>query len=713
MTNKNKLWCRTLGLTLSLLVLLLGGAAAVQAEVELPASTFLPFDGQHAMALSGASGERWIYPYDQNYLQVGYQQDSWSGERDLVVQKLDQDGKVQWKQVYKRNGQDTLVVLHTQKNGFVLGMHNQQQDKKVVRVLQCDGNGEVVWQRDLPMDRITAIASTNDQGIIVAGVTNGNIHLVKMDEKGIWQNSTRNTKQWERVYQDSGSQYATQIIQLLDEDEYNDGYILTGATDSSTNGGKDVYMMRLDAYGDVKWSRNFGTERDDEGITLAVMADEDDVIMGFVVAGNTVNKQGDMDLYLIYVDKYGHLQSWPGYQYAPDGRKERTYGGAGDQRAIAFVPVPDSFKDDRKWFGEDIEGHGGAVLVGVDVDDEEVLIVRFDEAGHVLWEKTLDIPGESILIGTLTTEDDEVQYLAYSVTYPGNQGQNLNMYALKLYLEGVIEDEDKTIPKDDQEETNHEAVTWEKRTLKYEALRDIGKEIKDLLAQQPYRPLTAGSGWGEIEWPDLSYYLGPITVGKADGEGTLLFKNGVWYKGQWKDNMFNGTGMLRFPTGEVYEGQFKDHMMHGQGTFTWPTGERYTGEFKYNQRDGKGVFTWPGGVVYEGDFVKDQAHGQGVIRWPNGERYEGQMTSGQATGQGSYYFPSGEWYRGEIQNLTFSGVGVYHWPDGSYFVGQFQNDRLYGEGYYVWPNGVQQWGYWKDDRYMGTHEEAMETRNRW
>ena len=55
----------------------------------------------------------------------------------------------------------------------------------------------------------------------------------------------------------------------------------------------------------------------------------------------------------------------------------------------------------------------------------------------------------------------------------------------------------------------------------------------------------------------------------------------------------------------------------------------------------------------------------------------------------------------------------YHWPDGSYFVGQFQNDRLYGEGYYVWPNGVQQWGYWKEDHYVGIHEEAMETRNRW
>lgn len=713
MTSQRISWFRSLGMIIAVMILLLTGSAPVQAELELPAATFLPFDGQHAMSLSGSSAERWIYPMDKAYLQVGYQQDSGGGERDLVIQKLDADGQVQWKQVYEREGQDTLVILHTQDNGFVLGIHNQQADKKTARIMQCDGSGEVAWQRDLPLDRITAVASTNDKGIIVAGVSDGNIHLIKLDESGIWKNSDRSTKQWEKKYASGGSQYANEILQVLDEDEYNDGYVLTGTTDYNTNGKQDVYMMRLDAYGEIKWSRNFGTARDDEGITVVPMVDSDEKVQGYVVAGNTENQRGDLDLYLIYVDSYGHLQSWPGYQYTPDGRKERSYGGAGDQRAMALVAVPDSFKDDRKLRGEDIEGRGGCVLVGVDVDDEEILIVRFDEGGHVMWEKTLPIPGDSLLIGTITEGDDETQYLAYSVTYPGNKGQNLEMYALKVYLEGVIEDDDKTIPQDDQIETNHEAVTWEKRTLKYEALRDIGKEIKDLLAQQPYRPLTAESGWGEIEWPDLSYYVGPITVGKADGEGTLLFMNGVWYKGQWKDNMFNGTGMLRFPTGEVYQGEFRDHMMHGQGVFTWPSGEKYEGEFKTNQRDGQGVFTWPGGVVYEGSFAKDAAEGQGVIRWPNGERYEGQMSGGQATGQGSYHFPNGEWYRGEVQDLAFSGVGTYHWPDGSYFVGQFQNDRLYGEGYYVWPNGVQQWGYWKDDRYMGIHEEAMETRDKW
>lgn len=702
------------GVTIMLIVFWLGGISWAAAADKFPASTFLPFDGRHSLELSVAPGDRWIYPMGDNYLQVGYQEGLDSGDRDMVVQKLDKNGQAQWKEVYELDGHDTLVILHAQKTGFVLGIHNRAGEEQTARLLQCDSSGQVVWQRPMPFTHLTSIGSTNDKGLIAAGYSladEGDIHLVKMDDQGLWQGESRNSKRWEKVIQQTGDQSAVEISQLLDEDDYNDGYLLTGGTDSGSDG-QDILVMRLDAYGEIEWSRNLGTGRDDTGITVVPLGNQGDQVMGFILAGNTTSPRGDQDLYLAYIDKYGTQQSWPGYMVASDGRKERCYGGSGDQRAVLLTAVPESFKEDRKLRGETIKGHGGAVLVGADVEDEEVLIVRIDETGHVLWEKRMEIPGENLLIGTVTNEDDEQQYLAYSMSYPGDRGGDLQVHALRIYLRGLV-DEDKAIPQDDQAETNYEAVEWEKRTLKYEALRDISKEIKDLLSQQPFRPVTAGSGRGEINWPDTSYYLGHLVIGKADGVGTLLFPNGVWYRGAWKNNMFTGTGLLRFPTGESYQGDFKDHMMHGQGTFHWPTGENYRGEFKYNQRDGQGTFTWPGGVAYQGSFAKGDAEGPGSIRWANGERYEGQMKDGQASGPGSYYFPSGERYRGEFKSLAFEGVGAYYWADGGYYVGEFKEDRLHGEGYYVWPNGVMQWGYWKDDRYLGIHKEIMENKGKW
>lgn len=708
-------WKYPLLITLSALILFMFGTVSPARAAEYPAATFSPFAGSQTQAIAGSGQNSWMYPFGTGYLMISYGQGTESNDQDIIVNKLDLDGKAVWQKVYNLTGNDTLTLIHFLSNGFVMAVKSQTKNSSTNRLLQIDSSGNIIWQRDLPLNTVDSIGSTNDQGFIIAGTSGTNnmdIHVIKMDKSGNWTDPDKTAGKWDITYANEGSQRASEIRQLLDADDYNDGYILTGYTDSNTNGGKDVYLMRLNAYGEVEWSKHYGTAYNDEGTTVLPGVDDSNNILGFLVAGNTESRSGDKNMYLFYVDKNGFIQKHPGYQYMADAALERQFGGSGDQITLAMTAVPDSFKDDRKFMGKDIEGNGGCVLVGYSALDQSVLLVRINEFGHVMWQKNLPVPGNDLIVGTIVKGSVDSQDLIYSVSYPSAQNKTLDIYTLQLYLNGVLED-DKAIPQDDQQETNNEAVKWVKKSLKYEALRDISKEIKDLLNLQPVVPVTAGSSKGELEWPDASFYLGNLVIGKADGSGTILFLNGVWYQGAWKNNMFNGQGYLRFPTGESYTGDFKDHMMHGQGVFRWPTGECYSGAFKYNQRDGYGIFTWPGGAIYKGDFSQNKAQGQGSISWPNGEKYEGQMEKGNASGQGTYYFPSGEWYRGELRNLVFTGVGVYHWPSGAFYVGEFKNDRLYGEGYYVWPNGVQQWGYWKDDRYIGINKDILNDKETW
>lgn len=705
-----------IAITLTLLLFILMVTAAAASARDLPASTFLPFDNQQTYNIKVKAGEKAIYPMGSNYILMSTQEDVLTGETDIKAQQLDINGKELWSKVYEMKGMDTLKIMHMQSNGFVMAVNSREGSKNTLRLLQIGSNGAIVWQKDLPLKTINSIASTNDDGFIIAGTTGAedqDIHLIKMDKDGVWQGTGRNAAKWQKTYSYSGDQQASQIIQLLDADDYNDGYILTGYTDHNTNGGKDIYVVRLNAYGEVKWAKNYGGAYDDEGITIVAAEDNDEKIIGFLIAGNKMTSKGDQNLSLMYIDKAGYLKSWPGYQRVIDGAKERQFGNSGEQMAVTLVPVPDGFKEDRMFRDEKIEGEGGAVLVGYAPEDNSALVIRINEYGKVLWQKNMPVPGHNLIMSTPVTGDDNSQDILYSASYPDEAGQKMIMSTLQAYLEGINEEDDKTIPQRDQLESNYERIQWVTATLSYEALRDISKELKDLLKKQPVVPLTAGSGRGEIEWPDTSYYLGNLVIGKADGEGTLVFTNGIWYKGAWKNNMFNGQGYLRFPTGENYTGDFKDHMMNGSGVMKWPSGEVYAGEFMNNMKHGKGIFKWTTGVEYEGDFAQDKAEGKGVIRWPNGERYEGDMAGGSATGRGAYYFPSGEWYEGEFSSLTFSGVGVYHWPDGACYVGQFANDRLNGEGYYIWPNGVQQWGYWKDDRYVGINAEALKTLGEW
>lgn len=688
-------------------------ALAVSAK-NLPISTYLPFNKEIKTKVN--MSESYIYPDGGDYIYISYKENAITGERGIRAQRIDKDGKERWKKEYDLKGNNTLQMIHLHKNGFIMIVHNLEARENKLWAVGIGNNGEIVWKQEIALDKVTSITNTNDDGFVIAGTVgkeNQNIKILKVDKKGNWQSGEKSAAKWEKTYSDKGKQEASQIIQVLDKDNYNDGYLLTGYTDYNTNGKEDLYLLRLDAYGEVKWSKNYGGKGNDQGVSILPFDQIKSDDTGYIVTGNTETSSGDKKMYLLYIDKYGYTQSWPDYLYAPDGAKERQLGSGSDLMTMAIVPVPDGFKNNRKLRGEKIAGQGGALLLGYSEKDSKVLAIRISEIGHVLWEKGLALPGDNLLIGTIARGSTDEQVIAYSAIFPPSQRGDMQIHALSLYLEGGI-DQEKVTPKQDQLESNHENIKWKKRTLSYEAMRDISKEIKDLLSQQPHTPLVADTVVkGEIEWPDNSYYLGNLVIGKADGEGTLFFTNGVWYKGAWKNNMFYGKGLLRFPTGEYYEGDFDEHMMQGKGIFKWPTGEKYAGEFKYNQREGQGIFTWPNGTYYQGGFEDNNAHGNGAIYWSNGERYEGQMVSGSATGQGSYYFPTGERYRGEFSSLTFQGVGVYHWPDGSYYVGQFANDRFNGEGYYVWPNGVMQHGYWKDDKYMGTNPNYEKGRSNW
>lgn len=54
--------------------------------------------------------------------------------------------------------------------------------------------------------------------------------------------------------------------------------------------------------------------------------------------------------------------------------------------------------------------------------------------------------------------------------------------------------------------------------------------------------------------------------GERNGEGTFYYKDGGFYKGEWKNNQMNGYGKLFYDGGGVaYEGQWYKDEFHGRG----------------------------------------------------------------------------------------------------------------------------------------------------
>lgn len=165
------------------------------------------------------------------------------------------------------------------------------------------------------------------------------------------------------TYGNDGNEYGRAIIELSDG-----GYVFTGSTNSFESLGTDLYLVKIDAEGNIVWGRNFGGNGIEWGYDLVETPEGDIMCAGFTNSeGN-----GGYDAYVIKTNSEGN-KLW-----------EQTYGGDG-------------------WdFGYSIQAmSNGNYLLGGSrtTDDFEVRgwLLSIDTAGEVIFDTTLDGNGEETI----------------------------------------------------------------------------------------------------------------------------------------------------------------------------------------------------------------------------------------------------------------------------------------------------------------------------
>jgi len=185
-------------------------------------------------------------------------------------------------------------------------------------------------------------------------------------------------------------------------------------------------------------------------------------------------------------------------------------------------------------------------------------------------------------------------------------------------------------------------------------------------------------------------------------QGTLTFRSGEKYVGEFKDDKQNGQGTHTWPDGQKYVGEYKDDKPNGQGTMTWPTGQKYVGEFKDENPNGQGTATFPSGEKYVGKFKDGSYSGQGTHTFPNGRKYVGEFKDDKQNGQGTLTFADGAKYVGEFKDGSYSGQGTLTFPNGEKYVGEFKDNNFSGIGKRLASDGtVTTQGYWIANEYFG------------
>ncbi|MCI5057616.1 MAG: T9SS type A sorting domain-containing protein [Flavobacteriales bacterium] len=253
--------------------------------------------------------------------------------------------------------------------------------------VKMDTQGNLIWAKaygGVGDDRGFEVISTTDNGYLMIGTEeslgpgSSNILVIKTDALG--------NVVWSKTYGGSSTERGFSGQQTFDG-----GFIIGGYTDSFGAGSFDFYLIKIDAAGNMQWTKTYGGTSDDKGKSVRQTLDG-----GFVFRGITSSSE----TMVIRTDSLGNLQWSKTYE---------TYLGGG-------------FDDKHNI---DVTSDGGSVFsISPSNSDYDAGLMKLDQNGNVQWVNAFDIGGAS--------------QQCYAVKQTSDQGYILCGYADQLTVGGFF-----------------------------------------------------------------------------------------------------------------------------------------------------------------------------------------------------------------------------------------------------------------------------------
>ncbi|MBK7752467.1 MAG: T9SS type A sorting domain-containing protein [Flavobacteriales bacterium] len=316
-------------------------------------------------------------------------------------------------------------------NGDVTGPHGHF-DAWIVRL---DPNGGLLWQRTLGgtgEDYCRSIQQTPDSGFIFIGETHSNNGDVSGNHGfvDVWvvKLDASGDMEWQHPYGGSGNDYGNDIRNTPDG-----GYVFTGYTASNNGdvgtylGVYDMWVVKLDSAGQIEWEHSYGGSDGDQGQAI-----EQTVDGGYVVTGATRSNDGDVtgqhgekDFWTIKIDGLGALQ-W-----------QSTLGGSDYEVAYGLELSPDG--------GYVAAGSTGSIdgdVVGNHGWSTDYWVVKYDDTGAVVWQSTLGGSGTEIAHDISVTPDGGYLLVGMGDSFDGDKPDSLGLtdcWVVKLDDAGALQ----------------------------------------------------------------------------------------------------------------------------------------------------------------------------------------------------------------------------------------------------------------------------------
>lgn len=241
-------------------------------------------------------------------------------------------------------------------NGYIITggswSFNGGLGKSDVYAVRTNSSGDTVWTKTYGNDGYDEgyCVQKCSGGFIIAGETEGdypNVYLLKI-------NDFEGDSVWAKTYGGNKSDYG-KYLQVCS----NGDFLIVGHTNSFGAGKNDIYLLRIDAFGDTVWTRTYGGTEDDYGYCVDKYDNGQYIIAGATKIGTTYS-----DIYLIRVNSSG------------DTVWTKTYGGNDDDCAYSVKICDDE----------------GLIITGFTripgTGEQKVYLLRTDSLGDSVWSRT-------------------------------------------------------------------------------------------------------------------------------------------------------------------------------------------------------------------------------------------------------------------------------------------------------------------------------------
>jgi len=341
------------------------------------------------------------------------------GQADSFIKLF---GSFQWDQ-----GVD---VKQTADGGYaLLGTTTTLENGTDLYLIKTDKYGNKEWSNTLGgkyNDLGSAFQVTSDGGFVLIGtitytIPSGSnytdVFLVKISSSG--------NEEWSKQIGGAGNQSGNYIQLTSDE-----GFIITGSTDSIMSGETDVLLLRTNSLGDSLWSKTIGFEGNDYGSCV-----QEDNNNGYIIIGTTSNSktgQANTNILLVQTNYSGGIRTaetfgGPGFdegnklQVLSDGYVFTGTTSLGGTTSMILVKLEGNIYSEpafEKQYGESNLSEGNAVITTDDGGFALVGSLEFAASKDVYFIKT-DEHGDELINERFGGSSDETGFAVEQTTDKG------------------------------------------------------------------------------------------------------------------------------------------------------------------------------------------------------------------------------------------------------------------------------------------------------